>query len=64
MGAYKFRELFPKEVYSTLSPYPFEDLTLLAPADYDRVLRQLYGDYMTPPPETEQNKHGTVTGQG
>lgn len=62
MGAYKFRELFPKEVYATLSPYPFEDLTLLAPTDYDRVLRQLYGDYMTPPPESEQNKHGTVTG--
>ena len=62
MGAYKFRELFPKEVYATLSSYPFEDLTLLAPTDYDRVLRQLYGDYMTPPPESEQNKHGTVTG--
>lgn len=61
MGAYKFRELFPKVVYSTLSPYPFEDMTLLAPTDYDRVLRQLYGDYMTPPPEAEQNKHGTVT---
>lgn len=25
MGAYKFRELFPNEVYATLSPYPFEE---------------------------------------
>lgn len=63
MGAYKFRELFPKEVYATLRPYPFEDMELLAPADYDRVLTKLYGDYMTPPPEAEQNKHGTVTGE-
>ncbi len=61
MGAYKFREVFPKRVYDDAAEYPFEDLTLSAPRDYDRVNRQLYGDYMTPPPESEQNKHGTVT---
>ncbi len=63
MGAYKFRELFPKSVYDDVAEYPFEDLTLSAPRDYDRVNRQLYGDYMTPPPVSEQNKHGTVTGE-
>lgn len=62
MGAYKFREMFPKSIYDQLTDYPFESLTLAAPADYDTVLRQMYGDYMTPPPEDEQNKHGTVTG--
>lgn len=62
MGAYKFREMFPKKIYDSLSEYPFEDLQLLAPSDYDTVLRQMYGDYMTPPPQNEQNKHGTVTG--
>ena len=62
MGAYKFREMFPKKIYESLSEYPFEDLQLLAPSDYDTVLRQMYGDYMTPPPQNEQNKHGTVTG--
>jgi lipopolysaccharide cholinephosphotransferase len=61
MGAYKFREMFPKAVYDSLSEYPFESLRLLAPSDYDRVLSQMYGDYMTPPPTDEQNKHGTVT---
>jgi lipopolysaccharide cholinephosphotransferase len=61
MGAYKFREMFPKTVYDSLSAYPFESLRLLAPTDYDRVLSQMYGDYMTPPPTDEQNKHGTVT---
>ena len=62
MGAYKFREMFPKKIYDSLSEYPFEDLQLLAPSDYDTVLCQMYGDYMTPPPQNEQNKHGTVTG--
>ena len=62
MGAYKFREMFPKKIYDSLSEYPFEDLRLLAPSDYDTVLHQMYGDYMTPPPQDEQNKHGTVTG--
>lgn len=39
-------------------------MTLRAPADYDTVLKQMYGDYMTLPPESEQNKHGTVTAVG
>ena len=64
MGAYKFREMFPKSVYADPVEYPFEDISLLAPVDYDLVNRQLYGDYMTPPPVEEQNKHGTVIGEG
>lgn len=64
MGAYKFREMFPKKIYDRLAEYPFEDMTLRAPADYDTVLKQMYGDYMTLPPESEQNKHGTVTAVG
>lgn len=61
MGAYKFREMFPRTIYDSLSEYPFEDMALPAPSDYDAVLSRMYGDYMTPPPENEQNKHGTVT---
>ena len=61
MGAYKFRELFARSVYEDVAEYPFEDITLPAPRDYDLVNRQLYGDYMTPPPKEEQNKHGTIT---
>ena len=63
MGAYKFREMFPKTVYEARAEYPFEDMTLPGPRDYDRVLRQMYGEYMTPLPVEEQNKHGTVTGE-
>ena len=62
MGAYKFREVFDKSVYEDVADYPFEDITLPGPRDYDLVNRQLYGDYMTPPPVEEQNKHGTITG--
>ena len=61
MGAYKFREAFDRRVYEDSVEYPFEDITLPGPRDYDLVNRQLYGDYMTPPPIEEQNKHGTVT---
>ena len=59
MGAGKFKEMFPKSVYEDTALYRFEDMTLKGPADYDRVLTQMYGDYLTPPPEAERNKHFT-----
>lgn len=59
MGAYKFRELFPREIYHDLKEFPFEDISLLGPVEYDAYLTKLYGDYMSPPPTDEQNKHGT-----
>ena len=37
--------------------YPFEDILLNGPEDYDFVLTQMYGDYMTPPPESERDHH-------
>ncbi len=63
MGAYKFREMFPKKIYDSVAMYPFEDMQLPAPKDYDTVLRQMYGNYMMPPPTEEQNKHGTQTAE-
>ena len=56
-GFWGERELFPKSVYGEGALYPFEDLMLRGPADYDRVLTQMYGDYMTPPPESEREHH-------
>lgn len=53
MGQYKFKEMFPKTWYGKGTPYPFEDSTMIGPDDYDKVLTQQYGDYMTPP----QNKN-------
>ncbi len=33
---------------------PFEDTVLMAPRNWDQVLKQIYGDYMTPPPEEKR----------
>lgn len=57
MGAYKFKEMFPKTVYESIREYPFETEHLIGPENYDLVLSQLYGDYMQLPPEHQRNKH-------
>jgi lipopolysaccharide cholinephosphotransferase len=54
---YKFNEMFKKEVYGNPTRYPFEELSLVGPADYDAYLKSLYGDYMTPPKESDRNAH-------
>jgi len=47
-------EMMPKEVFGNGTPVPFEGMTVLIPEKYDAYLRQLYGDYMTPPPEEKR----------
>lgn len=59
MGAYKLKEVFPKNYYEETAEYEFEGLMCPAPKDYDAVLSQMYGDYMTPPETSVQNKHHT-----
>ncbi len=56
-GCWGFREMFPKSVYGKGRFYPFEDILLNGPEDYDFVLTQMYGEYMTPPPESERDHH-------
>jgi lipopolysaccharide cholinephosphotransferase len=55
--SYKFNEMFKKEVYGDGKEYPFEDMTLVGPEQYDAYLKSLYGDYMTPPREEDRNAH-------
>lgn len=59
-GAYKFKEMFRKEVFGEGKLYDFEGMKLCGPADYDFYLKQIYGDYMTPPPRkrTKPSRHG------
>lgn len=59
MGAYKFNEMFNKKYYGGGKAYPFEDTVIWGPDDYDTVCTQLYGDYMTPPKESERNHHSS-----
>lgn len=45
---YEQEEVFP------LQYLPFEDMMIPVPKNYDRVLRDMYGDYMSFPPEGER----------
>jgi lipopolysaccharide cholinephosphotransferase len=55
--SFKFNEMFKKEVYGNGKLYAFEDMQLLGPEQYDVYLKSLYGDYMTPPKESDRNAH-------
>ena len=57
MGAYKFNEMFNKKYYGEGKKYIFEGLEINGPINYDFVLKQLYGDYMTPPKDEDKNHH-------
>lgn len=55
-SAYKFREMFPKEWMGDTAVYlPFESIEVPCPREYDKILTQLYGDYMKPVPESQRN---------
>lgn len=56
-GYWGLKEMFPKKVYGKGRLYPFEDLMLNGPEDFDFVLTQMYGDYMTPPENVDKNHH-------
>lgn len=55
--SFRFNELFKKEIYGKKTCYPFEDMMLVGPENYDAYLKSLYGDYMTPPEEADRNAH-------
>lgn len=49
---------FDRAHYAETAMYPFEDTCFPGPKDYDAVLRSLYNDYMTLPPEDQrENRH-------
>ena len=51
---FKEKEVFAKEIFEDLIEVPFEHLMLSAPKQYDAILKQYYGDYMTLPPKEKQ----------
>lgn len=55
------REILKKEYLEERVLVDFEDAKFYAPRDYDGYLRQLYGDYMTPPPEKDRIYHHFYT---
>ena len=60
MGGSWFKEVYPKEWYAETVMLPFEDTAVNCPKEYKQILTQMYGDYMTPPPESERSAHGAV----
>ncbi|MGN0172733.1 MAG: phosphorylcholine transferase LicD [Acutalibacteraceae bacterium] len=44
------------DVFPTLRQ-PFEDTTICVPREYDKIMRQYYGDYMQLPPEEKRKNH-------
>ncbi len=53
MGAYKLKEVFPREVFGDGAMYLFEDSYFRGPAKADEYLSRQYGDYMNPLSEEE-----------
>lgn len=58
---YYNREILKKEYLEDRCLVDFEDSKFYAPSNYDGYLRQLYGDYLTPPPENERIYHHYYT---
>ncbi|MBQ8179844.1 MAG: LicD family protein [Candidatus Methanomethylophilaceae archaeon] len=49
---------FPLDYFGTPVVHPFEDTDVPLPCETDRMLTELYGDYMTPPPEDKRTGAG------
>lgn len=56
-GRWRKKEWIPKEWYGMKTMYPFENITLCGLKEYDKYLRQMYGDYMQLPPKDKQKPH-------
>ena len=52
-----------REAYDPIEYLQFECSTFSVPGNWDYVLKTYYGDYMTPPPESERNGHEGLLGK-
>ena len=62
MGAYRTREIVPKEWYGKGTLYQFEDIELVGFDKYDEYLTYTYGDYMQLPPTEQRKSHYSFLG--
>lgn len=49
--------IFPKYLFSETIECKFEDFVISIPRQYDKLLKTMYGDYMTFPPKENQVSH-------
>ena len=57
MGAYRTREIVPREYYGEGIYYQFEDIKLRGLEKYDEYLTHTYGNYMQLPAEENRKTH-------
>ena len=55
------RFILPAGLFSESTELVFEGIKFPAPADYDGMLRLLYGNYMQLPPESERIPHAETS---
>lgn len=58
-GRWRKKEWIPKEWYGFNIRYQFENISLCGVKEYDKYLRQMYGDYTMLPPKEKQIPHAT-----
>ena len=56
-GRYGAKEVFDKSVFGEGHKYVFEGKEFFGPKNADLFLSQIYGDYMTLPPEKDRKQH-------
>lgn len=56
-GAYGRKDIYRREWFEQTLILPFEQMNAAAPAGYDDLLKQVYGDYMKYPPEHLRKGH-------
>ncbi len=56
-GNYGFHEIVPKDFFGKGVKVTFEGMSFNAPSRTHEYLQHMYGDYMTPPPESERMGH-------
>ena len=57
MGMKLHDEIFPLDIYTDLQYYSFENTRILGPVNYELMLRQIYGDFLSLPPEEKRVAH-------
>ena len=57
MGAYRFKEVVPKEYFGNGTDVMFGDISVKAPKQVGSYLAHIYGDYMKLPPKEKQEAH-------
>ena len=57
-GDWGIEGIVRKEVYGDGALYPFEDIMVVGPVDFETYLTSYYGDWRTPPSQDNMNIHG------